>query len=622
MTLRFGTGTVVLLLAGFVEPVGLGADLNNWRTIPAPTITTTPINAIGTTVTYLTPTDAHLYSGITKEWTVLPLSAAPTFYEQYNSYVVIRDGNEIHGFATRQGVVDTITVSPAAVIVSGPISSSWVTLVSDGTMAWGFSGFRGEWVPLALSQPNPTMSARRYCGLLQDGNTVYGFSAYWATFVPIVADAQAVILTEEEVGTAHSPSVFRAFSVHQNNWGTQAFNTQTLWALTAGFAIAASGNTVVAFSGLTGNLATYTASSPVATIFNDEMVAAVIDGPNVACYSAGQGAFASMAASSPSIVTEYEYLFVVEPTQVTPFSALTGAFGATLAGSYALLTNEVIAYADAGTSGFAYSPILNTWTAAPAVAPIAAPVLVRSAIVLPHSTGFSCLSARYGTWVDQPTTQLGVFLAPPNTATILIFDAGDVLHVFDSRLNRFATEAGQGPLSAQVNRHTALAHDASFAYGFGQPTGRWDVVPINGPVVTFDIASSIGFVETASELHVYCVQGSFSYEARFPEFSRATKLGTTMHLYQTAPAGSGIVMMAGLFPTYVDLGSQGILNIDPSVLFVQALPVLVPASGRLEIPVPLPIDPALVGLQPHLQNIIFPPNDAPYLSTSVSPILY
>ena len=66
----------------------------------------------------------------------------------------------------------------------------------------------------------------------------------------------------------------------------------------------------------------------------------------------------------------------------------------------------------------------------------------------------------------------------------------------------------------------------------------------------------------------------------------------------------------------------GHLYIDPALLLPVAWPQVVDADGILDMNLPLPNDPALVGGQPHLQNIVLPPSANPWLSTSVAPILF
>lgn len=622
---RIRFATLVPLLAAITAPLGLAQPPSNWTTIPAPLTQTTPTNAIGTTVTFQSTAGVHLYSGITKQWTILPVTTVDLLF-QANDYVIVRDGTTLHGFSSRTGVVETITLSGPPTIVSGPASSSWVTLVADGTNAYGFSAFLGKWTSLALAQAAPVMISNRLVGMLRDGSTVYAFSAHHGTFVPVAADptAQLVVVGEAEVATAHSANTFRAFSAQQNNWATHAISTTNALQQNE-FALAWSGTTAVAFSGLSGTLATYSASAPIAGVQGAEGVAAFIDSATTVCYGSGRGTFVTRPATAPAFLFDYHLAMVIDAGTLTPFSALLGAFGPTLNGAFIVSSNDDIAYADGATNDYAYSPLLNTWTPAPLVSVIGAPVLVRNSVVLPYANGYYALSARHGDWVHLATSLVAAFSAPATGSTFVAFDAaGTQASVFDARLDRWATVSGVAPFTIKISRHTAMLLDGTFAYGFGQPSGEWDVIPLSG-TPTMDTASSIGVVTHGSDISVYSVLGSLSHIGRFPEFTQAVNLGNSLRLYQVAPPGSALIMLIGLEPARIDLGVLlGKLYIDPSFLLTFPLSTVVDSDGLLDIVFPLPANqPVLIGAQPQIQNVVLPPGGAtPWLTTSVAPILF
>lgn len=619
--------SLVLVPCLIVCAAPLGAQPpSNWTTITLPANQTTPPNSIGTTVTFQTSNSVWLYSGITKEWTVLPVTGTPTVF-QANDYCIVRDGNLIHGFASHTGRVDTITASGSATVVSGPASSSWVTLVADGNQAWGFGAFHGRFESLTLSQPNPTMLANRLLGLLLDGTTAYALSAHHGTFVPVAADASATlsVVGEAEVGTAHSPGVFRAFSAQQNRWGVQNIPSGAATLQQNEYAMAWSGNQIWAFSGLSGVLDTYTATNPIASVSGSEGVAAFIDGADIVCYGSGRGRFVPRTAPAALPTFDYHFALLIDSNGITPFSAVTGTYGQTIAGSFTVQTNDAIAFADdGGGGGYAYSPILNTWTAAPAVS-LQSVVLVRNSAVIVEALGYQALSARYGTWVPLATPSVGNFTAPANGATFLAFDnGGNTAHVFDARLNRWASVTGQAPLLARVSRHTAMVHDTFSGFGFGQPSSEWYAVPLSTAPSRFDTASSIGTLVHGNQISVYSVQGSFSYTGRYPEFTQAINLGTTLRLHQVAAPGSALALMFGSQAARIDLGPQlGRLYIDPAQLASIPWPQLVGVDGILHIGLPIPNNPYLVGSRIHLQTVVLEPSASqPWLSSSVAPVLF
>ncbi len=596
-----------------------------WTTVTMPPGAAS-LNAIGTTVSFTSPGAVHLYSGVTKRWTVVPVGPGATVF-QANDYFIVRDGTTLHGLATHVDTLETITVSAAATVVSGSASSSWTTLVADGATAYAFGAFHGKWETQALTAPNPTMAVSRLCGLLLDGTTAYGVSAHHGTFVPVAADAAATLalVRESEVGTANSPGVLRAFSAQQNTWGVQNVPGATGSLQRDEFAMMWAGNQVWAYSGLSGTMSSHTATAPITTIDGAEGVAGFVDGGDVVCYGAGRGQFVTMPASNPTLTFDYHLAFVDEGNQVTPFSAITTSFGPTLVGAFGLGSNDDIGYAANTTQVFGYSPIVNVWSLAPISTPLSTS-LVRSAIVLGDATGYCAMSARTATWVSLPTSTIGVYQAPSNSATFVALDGfGETAHVFDARLGRWASLTGPSPWTVDISRHTVVVHDGQSAHGFGQPSSEWYPLTFAGATTSVDVASSIAaIVHGTDQLSVYCVQGSFSYQGRYPEFTQAINLGQTIHMHQVGAPGSLLFSLIGLQPGYLDVrpAVDGVVYIDPALAVANVWPQLIDGDGLLEMDFTVPNDAAFVGLQLHFQNLVLEPSRQPWLSTSVAPIVF
>ena len=611
-----------LSLVTLAVPAVHAQQPSNWSTISLPP-GASAFNAIGTTATFRTPTEVWLYSGVTKKWTVLPVGPLASVF-QANDYCIVRDGAFFHGFASHTGEVDTVKITGPVTVVSGSASSSWVTLVSSGRTVHGFGGFSGKWTSATLGHDNPTMVANRLIGLVYDGSEVFALSAHHGTFVSTLGGPNVTlnVVGEAEVGTANSPGWFRAFSAQQNTWVTQAVPTGAATFQSNEYALAWSGNQIWGCSGLRGNLTTYVASGPITSVTGAEGVAAFVDGSAVVCYGAGRGEFVARAAVAPTFVHKYHYTLVQDSGLLTPFSAVTGEFGPTITGTFTAVTNDAIAWVTAGATSFAYSPILNDWFAPPPIT-ILGTTVVRDSVVLREAGGFVALSARHGTWVSQATTT-ATFQAPTTGSTFLSIDGAnnETLHVFDARLNRWATVTGLGAMTVKISRHTAMAHDGINGYGFGQPSGEWFVEPLTGLPQAFDTASSIGTLRHGTSLSVYSVQGSFSYTGRYPEFTQAINLGNTLRMHQLADPGSLLVQLFGFAPAYVAVPSFGTLYVDPTGMAITPWPALVDADGFLEMELPLPNDPSLVGEQIHLQNLVVPPTGPWWLSSSVAPILF
>lgn len=619
---RLGALGAAFVLA--LTPVAPAQRPSLWTTMPLPSGASTP-NALGTTVTFTANNVVYLYSGITKAWTTIPVAAGATVF-QANDYVIVRDGAVIHGYASHTGKVDTITTSGSPTVVSGPSSSSWVTLVADGTTAYAFGGFHGRWETTTLQNPAPVMTANRLIGLLRDGSTVYAVSAHHGTFVPVAADATATlsVIGEAEVATANSPGVLRAFSAQQNTWGVQVVPTMSGFYQQNEYAMMWAGNQIWAFSGLSGTLATYTAQNPIVAVSGSEGVATFQDGNDVVCYGAGRGAFAAVAMANPTIVYDYHFALLRNGADVLPFSAITTTFGPTLPNIAFVGTNDEIGYAGDGTSIWGYSPILNQWSLAPLTTPSNV-TAVRSAVVVGDATGYAAMSARQGTWVFQPVTTAGNFQAPASGATFAAIDgAGETVHVFDARLSRWATVTGAAALVVRVSRHTIMVHDGVTAWGFGQPSSEWYSESMAGGITRFDTASSIGVAVHGGQISVYSVQGSLSYTGRFPEFTQACNLGNMVTMHQVGTPGSLLFLLVGLGPNFYDARPfvDGVVYIDAATLIASLWPQAIDADGILDMYFTVPNNPAFVGLQLHFQNLVLEPAGQPWLSTSVAPVVF
>lgn len=612
------------ILVAFSTPDSARAgDGPDWVTIALPSDITVAPNARGTTAMFQTPHAVHLFSGITKQWTVLPVGPVD-FAEQYHSHAIVLAGSSLHGFSSRRGVVDTITVSPNVTLVNGPVNNNFVTLAIDGAKVHAFSGLRGVWQTLPLAATDPETDVTGTIGLIRDGATVYAFGAHHGTFVPVAADVSAQLVIATETATAHGPGEFRAFSSQQNTWRTAAYPTDGVTIVRASLALAATGSSVLAFSGLSGELALYSANHAIGAIDADSAVATFHDGADAIVFGAGRGTFRTLpGGASTGPLLEGDLAFFVAADSVTPFSAITGAFGPTLAGSFTVLANETIGFADGLVGDYAYTPLSNQWVPAPPVALAGPPILLRSAIVLPTASSFEALSARGNTWVSKTVTTPFSYSASTDGSTFVALDGPNVAHVFDARIGRFETVTGTSALTTAVFRNTFVAQDGSTAWGFGQPAGRLESVDLASPVVHTIVKTSIAILETSTHLHVYSAKGSLSMEARYPEYYLGVQLGNVLRLHQVAPPGSALLLFVGTNPSHLPLPSnQGVFFLDPSTV-VATFPLgVLPASGILEIDLPVPDAPVLVGIQPHLQSAVLPPGSTPYMSTSVSPVLY
>lgn len=587
-----------------------------WTELALPAGTNGNASAIGTTVVLTTGSAVHCWSGITREWTVVPSTSG--LVSNFNAYAIIEEGNTLHGFSSRTGAVDSINL-PGYTLMHGPQFASWVSVAFANNEVWGFSAFLGKWIKQTIQTASPTVSIGSLCAVVHDGVNAYGFSSYHGTWVPVAAPGSPTLEANGVVAVANDPGVARCFSAHTNSWSTTAFGNTASLVTQRGYAMFTSGTQILAFSGYKGFFATHTANSPAFSNSMDRNVAAIVDGNDVTCYSAGTGTFATRSfASFPVVSLDADLGAVTDGNELVGFSVVTGAFSAPVAGSFLVSTNDAVAYATGAAGEFAYSLVENQWFPAPVLG--AGVELIRNAVILIDSNGYHGFIGRTGNWITKASSSPSSYVVN-NSGDTFVGLEGNELHMFDPRIERFTTTSALISPSVALHRTVAIAEDGTNAYGFGLMNNVWDEVPLQGNVTFVKASSSCGVVQTDTHVYTFTAHGSFSTLSRFPEFSRYQPIGDEMRLIQAAPAGSFVTSLIGLAPTFQPVGGLGNLFVDPSFLIIGTLGV-VPAGDLMTLEIPVPDVPSLNGLTVHMQNYIVPPAGAPWLTNSIAPVLF
>ncbi|MBI4880762.1 MAG: hypothetical protein HY812_14060 [Planctomycetes bacterium] len=605
-----------VLLAGGTLRAG-PPDGPYWVEIALPAGIASPVKGVGTLVVFQTASDVHLWSAITRQWTVVPVSGS-AYVSQFNAYAIIEDGCTVHGYATRTGVVDTLTLAAPPVVHSGSPSSCWLSIAQLGSDLYSFGAFHGRFEHLAAASPAASVTINQTTGVVYDGVNAYGVSAYHGDFVPTPAAGAVFPSASGDVGIADDAATARGFSAHTNAWAVTAFPNPTGGILKRGYALYTSGQNVLAFSGYTGSFVSFTAATSGYYLQTDTNVAAVIDGNDVACYAAGINVFANQTFAAPQVMLEDDFALVIEPSALTAFSGVTGSYAAPLAGSFTLGTNEAVAWADGPSGSYAYSVVQNAWSAAPSAS--TAVSVLRNAVVQMDAAGCHGFSGRSGTWAFQPSSTPFVYEAHAG-GDVFVGLEGNTMRVFDPILLRWEEVTTAAPASLDLWRQTVVGTDGVNAYGVGLMNSEWDQIPLKGNLVKFDANSSCGFVETDTHLYTYTAHGSFSTLSRWPEFTRFQPKGVDLRLIQAAPAGSSVLMFVGFAPAYIPAGGLGALFIDPSLLLIIGLGS-VPPSGVLDLAVPVPNLPALNGVAVHMQNGVVSPSGVQWLTSAIAPVFF
>ncbi len=591
-----------------------------WAEIPIPAGFGGTIQALGTLVQFRTTSDVHLWSAITREWTVVPVSPSATV-NVFNAYAIIEDGSVVHGYATRTGVVDTLVLTGPPLLHHGPNTSGWLSIAQLGADLYGFASFDGKWVHQPIASSTASVGISQVAGVVWDGIDAYGFSAYHGTFVPTPAPTVTQIQAAGDVAVANDAGTIRGFSAQRGAWAVTSFPSADTGLVDRGYALFTNGPNVLAFSGYTATFSAYTAGSSSYSLFTDRNVFAIVEGSVVTGYASGVGAFASQTFNAPIALLEDDLFAVVESDGVTVFSGLFATFSTKLTGTFVVSTNEAMVWAETMGTSYAYSLEKDVWSPAPIpFTGSTTAAVVRNAVVLIDPSGYAGFSGRTATWSSAASTSPFTYDAKPQ-GDVFVGIEGSTLHMFDPVLARWASFTGAQPPSLDTWRQAVVATDGASAFGFGLMNNVWDEIPLQGNLVQLDANSSSGYVVTDTHVYAYSAHGSFSTLSRWPEFTRFQPKGVDLRLLQRAPVGSSVVTFVGTGPGYVPAGDLGTLFLDPSALFVFPFGT-VPAGGLLDVAVPIPDLPVLNGYEARLQNGVMTPGGSQWLTSAVSPVFF
>jgi hypothetical protein len=577
---------------------------------------------LGTSIYFRTSTDVHLWSAVTTQWTVVPISPAAVI-TQFNAYITIEDGSTVTAYATRTGAVEALHLPAAPQVFHGQISSCWLSIAVLGSDAWAFGAFDGTWHHQQLSGATPNVLISQTAGVVSDGVSTYGVSAYDGDFVPAPVPGSAAFNANGDVAVAWTPSTAAGFSAHTNTWSAAALSNTAPIVVERGYVLFDEGNALVAYSAVTGTFK-YQPIAPGFTYLSSRYVAAAVSGNDVFAYSSGQNRFKQRTFSSAPLVSiSDEVLAVADSSGVTAFSVVTGAYSTTIPGTFNVQTNAAMVWVDDGTQGFAYCSVSGKWAQAPVtLGPSVLAVVLRNVVVIPDAQGYHAFSGRTGQWVTQTTT-IPFQYSGPASGDVFVASDGLQTFLFDPVIVRWAPVQTAAPVTASdIWRQTYVGFDGSTAFGFGLMNNAWTSIPVQGSFQALDANSSCGFLLTDTHVYAYSAHGSLSTFSRYPEFSRLQPIGVPLRLIQAAEPGSRIVAYLSHRQDYLPLPPSGTIFIDRSLIFSRALLGIVPASGVLDAPLDLSGMRQLRGEAIHIQTIVFPPNGgARWIANSISPIV-
>ncbi len=617
--------TLVTLLGCVSSLAAQNPDGPYWTEYPKPA-NTTSVRALGSLAIVETPSAVHLYSGLLRRWTVQPISANATV-QATNRYCLIQDLPQVHAWSAATGTVETLTVSPSALVTIGSASSSWAAAVADGNTVHGFSGFKGQWVPQTITGQLQSLSLGSHSILAVDDTACYGFSAFFGTWVPTAnrtGGTYSAFRSGAMVGLS-GPDELKMFSSYQNTWDVAAFPNAVSGALNAqdGHAFVTHGNELALFSTMTGNIVRRSYSAPP-TVYSGRNVAAVDAQGTLTGYAPGTDAMVPLPALGTGNIlipggSLGSYAILDSGSSLLAFSGLTGTVSPGPSGAFNATLGDCAAYvSDGAGQALAYSALSGLWVPAPTGQQALQVDGTYESILVSTPTGYDAYSARTDQWASL--TSSGSLVIQTSGALAAAVDANSV-DVFDPGLGRWEHQATGPSPTWSVWRLTGIAHDGSTAYGYSLFHNTWESIALQGSVQSFRANSSIGYVETGSHVYVFTANGSLSNQSRFPEFSRFATRGGVLNHMQVGPAGAAVFGVFGTDPFELDLPPLGTLRVDPAT-YVSAVLGIIPSDGVLHTDLVIPNDLSLNGIVLRMQDLVVPVSGSPWITNSSEPYIW
>lgn len=597
-------------------------DGPHWHTYATPANAAAP-QALGNIVAIQTPTDVHFFSGILRRWIVQPVSSTAVL-RVTNRYALIQDGNTVHLWSAMSPRVRSLQVSPTAVVNFGSISSSWTCCIVDGAQVWGFSAFFGDLVPLTLQGQLNYQAVNSHTIHVVDDLDAYGFSAFFGTWMSTPTRAGGTYFTSRNccVALLGSPDEAKAFSAYQGRWTSTALPGASGGFVDGrdGYAVLSVGNEFAFYSTLTGNFLRRTfTSTPLLT--NAPNLCLVQEASTYHGYAPGADRYVGLPtpASLYTVQSSFGHIAVIDDgVSLAAFNGLSGRLTPGPTGAFTLSLGDAVALAYAANQAWGYSGVTDQWVPSPGNQVLGVVPSFES-MFAQTPTGFDAFSARTATWAPL-ATGTGQLTTQVQGALTAVVEPSQI-HAFDPGLGRWVSQPTNSQATMAVFRLTGIANDGTTGYGYSLLHHTWESVTLNGTPTVQRANSSIGFIQTASHVHVFCGNGSLSNYARYPEFSRFVARGAPLTLVQTGTPGTGVLGLLSVKQIEVNVPGLGILRVDPTAM-VTLPATFIPAEGLQRTLLPVPNNPSLNGLTLYVQNLLVPTVGQPKLTNQSAPILW
>jgi hypothetical protein len=279
------------------------------------------------------------------------------------------------------------------------------------------------------------------------------------------------------------------------------------------------------------------------------------------------------------------------------------------------ISSSVVAAVEAASGkAFVHSALTGSWIAAPAGVKAGLPALARNGALFSETNGHLAFSARSGTF-HRLTTGANTRVWVDGQSAVIAVTGPSKLHVFDARREVWIGQTiGTLRMPPSIWRTTLLLVDDTRAWGYAVQAGTIEAVPFAAKPLDVKPSSECGRVVAQDAVQAFSSIPDLTPLPQFPEFRRVMTRGAPLRLrLHTAPSAASILALSTFRRDPLNLPGIGSLWLELGSLVV-GNPGVTGQGGLRAIDLPIPDQPALLGVELFFQAAVAPSAGTPYLT--------
>ncbi|MEC9046645.1 MAG: hypothetical protein VYA51_01425, partial [Planctomycetota bacterium] len=317
----------------------------------------------GKLVAYDAGSELHIFSSATRAWRAYAKSPT-TNVRLFNDVALLIDPDRVVAVSSHFAEPAKRTFSaPYSIWNSPSAKNDSIVLIREGALLHAYSAFSGKWMTRTID-PSASGAVQRHVAVVASGNQLFGMSAFGGGWHDTDASAPTLLSSDGTAAFAFGATI-HAFSAHTRRWSHATTPPNASFTRGDDWGIWLGPSSGLAYSGLTGSLATIALPDAVVTVSSD-LYALFSDSSELYAYSAVTGDILFVGAAATSIDAGLGAALLHTPNGVLGYSPMrqqTQLLAATPASSNAGAACAHIV--DASGAVHAFSAFTGAWHTAP-----------------------------------------------------------------------------------------------------------------------------------------------------------------------------------------------------------------------------------------------------------------